>query len=76
MHTDQRSLKYLMEQRITTQSQQNWLAKLMGYDFEIVYEKGSTNRAVDALSRRDEGDMEGKELQAISRPFCKIFKRF
>ncbi|WVZ18576.1 hypothetical protein V8G54_005898 [Vigna mungo] len=69
VHTDQRSLKYLMEQRITTQSQQNWMAKLMGYDFEVVYKRGSTNRAANALSRKNEGELDGKELRAMSRLF-------
>jgi len=31
--TDQKSPRYLLEQRITTQNQQNWLAKLLGYEF-------------------------------------------
>jgi len=63
--TNQKSLKYLLEQRITTQNQQNWLAKLLGYKFEIVYKVGASNRVADALSRRDEDN----ELQGISRPF-------
>lgn len=33
--TDQKSLKHLLEQRISTPDQQNWLAKLMGYHFSI-----------------------------------------
>lgn len=37
--TDQKSLRHL-EQRITTQNQQNWLAKLLGYEFDIVYKVG------------------------------------
>lgn len=69
VHTNQQSLKYFLEQRIVTQNQQNWLAKLIGYDFEIVYKKGSTNRAVDALSRRGESGAEERELQMISRSF-------
>lgn len=47
-----------MEQRITTQSHQNWLAKLLGYEFDIVYKIG-------ALSRMDEE----KELQGLSKPY-------
>lgn len=48
--TDHYSLKFLMKQRIHTQTQQKWLTKLMGYNFEITYKKGSENIMVDALS--------------------------
>jgi hypothetical protein len=34
--TDQKSLKKLMQQRIATAEKQNWAAKLLGYDFDIV----------------------------------------
>ena len=37
---DQRSLRYFMEQRIGTPKQQNWVAKLLGYEYEIVYRPG------------------------------------
>ena len=53
VRTDQRSLKYLWEQRIMTEPQQKWLLKLMGYDFSIKYNKGKSNAAAYALSRRD-----------------------
>nr|GEW24460.1 retrotransposon-related protein [Tanacetum cinerariifolium] len=48
--TDQ-SLKFLLEQRITTIDQQNWVAKLLGYQFTICYKPGKENRVADALSR-------------------------
>ncbi|GJU12239.1 retrotransposable element Tf2 [Tanacetum coccineum] len=32
-----------------------WLPKLMGYDYEVVYKKGSENDAADALSRLGSG---------------------
>ena len=65
VYTDQRSLKYLLEQRVTTQDQQVWLSKLLGYDFEIIYKQGINNRVADALSRRE---VEG-ELNGMTRPF-------
>ncbi|GKC09615.1 retrotransposable element Tf2 [Tanacetum coccineum] len=45
------SLKYLLDQRITTPTEMKWLPKLMGYDYEVVYKKGSENGAANALSR-------------------------
>ena len=54
MRTDQRSLTHLWEQKITTTTQEKWLAKLMGYDFTIEYKKGKDNVIADKLSRREE----------------------
>ena len=34
--TDHYSLKYLLDQRITTPTQMKWLPKLMGFDYEVV----------------------------------------
>lgn len=41
----------MLEEKISTPSQQNWIAKLLGYDLTIVYKKGKESLAVDALSR-------------------------
>ncbi|GJY70835.1 retrotransposon-related protein [Tanacetum coccineum] len=49
--TDHFSLKYLLDQRVTTPFQAKWLPKLLSFDYEISYKKGSGNGAADALSR-------------------------
>ncbi|GJZ55902.1 reverse transcriptase [Tanacetum coccineum] len=49
--TDHFSLKYLLNQRLTTPFQVKWLPKLMGFDYEISYNKGSENVVTNALSR-------------------------
>ncbi|KAF7153068.1 hypothetical protein RHSIM_Rhsim01G0082100 [Rhododendron simsii] len=53
--TDHQSLKFLLEQRVTTPMQQKWLSKLMGFDYDIVYKTRKTNVVVDALPRMGEG---------------------
>ena len=49
--TDHKSLKYILEQRFTTDFQQKWLVKLMEYDFAIEYKQGQDNIAADTLLR-------------------------
>lgn len=51
IYTDQRSLRELMTQVIQTPEQQFYLAKLLGYSYDIIYKPGAQNRVVDALSR-------------------------
>ncbi|WVZ13310.1 hypothetical protein V8G54_017840 [Vigna mungo] len=50
-------------------STQSEITKLMGYDFDIVYKTGSSNRVANALSRKGEWGIEEVELRAISRPY-------
>ncbi|GJY55317.1 retrotransposon-related protein [Tanacetum coccineum] len=49
--TDHFSLKYFLDQRITTPFQSKWLPRLLGFDYEILYRKGKDNQSVDALSK-------------------------
>ena len=58
MFLDKKSLNQLLQQHITIGGQQNWLAKLLGYNFEIIYKPGKENRGAYALSRsRDEMEL-------------------
>jgi hypothetical protein len=61
--TDHQSLKYFIDQRISSLEQQKWVTKLFGYDYEIIYKKGKENVVVDALSRKYE---EEESLFSIS----------
>jgi len=53
VRTDHYNLKYILDQRWTTDFQQKWLVKLMEFDFTIEYRKGQDNVVADALSRMD-----------------------
>ena len=50
--TDQKSLKFLIDQRLLGEDQFKWTSKLMGFDLDILYKLGCENKAADALSRR------------------------
>ncbi|MCH87769.1 putative retroelement pol polyprotein, partial [Trifolium medium] len=58
--TDQKSIKHMLDQKLNTPFQQVWVAKLLGFDFDIQYKEGSSNVAADALSRKV-----GAELLAL-----------
>ena len=51
---DYRSLKHLMDQVIQTPEKQQYLSKLLCFNYTIVYKHGKENIVADALSRIDE----------------------
>lgn len=52
VRSDQQSLRFLLDQRVIEPEYQKWVSKLLGYEFEIVYKTGASNKAADALSRK------------------------
>ena len=49
--TDNKGLKYLLDQPNLNARQARWLAFLSEYDFEIQHIKGKENKVADALSK-------------------------
>ena len=70
VRTDHRSLRFILDQRLTTIPQHQWASKLIGFDFLVEYKPDALNVVADALSRRDEhlGD-----ALAISGPQFALF---
>lgn len=71
VRTDHYSLKYLLDQRLTTIPQHHWVSKLFGFDFQIEFKPGKMNIVADALSRRDEH----MSLSAISVPTFQLIDK-
>ena len=53
VRTDHWSLKYILDQCLTTIPQHTWVAKLFGYDLTVEYCAGKLNTMAGALSHRD-----------------------
>ena len=79
IRTDHYSLKFLLDQRLSTVPQHQWISKLFGFDFTVEYRPGRLNTVADALSRRDAdhdaavGDSEGAALCIRSGPTFGLF---
>jgi hypothetical protein len=76
VRTDHYSLKYLLDQRLSTIPQHQWVSKLFGYDFSVEYRSGKNNAAANALSRRLMSRlMSEPSLHALSGPWFDIFEK-
>ena len=67
---DHYALKFLLDQRLSTVPQHQWVSKLFGYDFTIEYRPGTLNIVADVLSQR-EGD--NLLLHAVTAPSFQLF---
>ncbi|KAL8087899.1 hypothetical protein AgCh_037877 [Apium graveolens] len=72
--TDQKSLKWLLRQKISTPFQQFWLSKLLGFDYEIQYKQGKENLAADALSRVTNAEVLCWAISAVSSNIDRVIQ--
>jgi hypothetical protein len=70
VRTDHYSLKFLLDQRLSTVPQHQSLSKLFGFDFTVEYRPRRLNSAADVLSRCDE---ETAALCALSGPSFDLY---
>ena len=54
IYTDHQSIRGMLKQTIQTPNQQQWLSKLLGFNFDLYYKLGKNNTPTDALSRSEE----------------------
>ena len=53
VRTDHYALKFMLDQRLSTVPQHQWVSKLFGFDFSVEYRPGKLNTVADALSRKE-----------------------
>jgi transposase InsO family protein len=70
VRTDHYALKFMLDQRLSTIPQHQWISKLFGFDFRVEFQPGRLNTVADALSRRDTEEL---GLAALSSPSFKLF---
>jgi hypothetical protein len=68
IRSDHYSLKYTLDQRLSTMPQHQWVSKLLGYDFSVEYKPGKLNTVADTLSRRDATEPSLMALSEITFP--------
>jgi hypothetical protein len=50
VRTDHFSLKYLLDQRLSTIPQHQWVSRLLSFHFKVEYKPGAVNIVTDMLS--------------------------
>lgn len=70
VRTDHYALKFLLDQRLSTVPQHQWVSKLFGFDFAVEYRPGRMNSMADALSRRLEDE---PRLLVLSTPTFNLY---
>jgi hypothetical protein len=70
VRTNHYSLKFILDQRLSTIPQHTWVSKLFGYNLAVEYRLRKLNRAADALSRRE---TELLSIHSISAPSFQLF---
>ena len=68
IRSDHYSLKYILDQHLSTIPQHQWVSKLLGYDFTVEYKPCKQNTVADALSRRDATEPSLMALSEITFP--------
>ncbi|XP_070005478.1 uncharacterized protein [Nicotiana sylvestris] len=66
IRTNRKAVKYLLKQKIHTNSQIQWIAKLLPFDFEILYKKGRENIVADSLSRVQRAELMSLLVSSVS----------
>nr|GEU35335.1 hypothetical protein [Tanacetum cinerariifolium] len=74
IRTDHFSLKYSLDKKITTHTQMKWLRKLIRFDYEVVYKKGSKNKTADALSKVQTSELFSMITTLVSTDIAKKIK--
>jgi hypothetical protein len=69
--TDHKSLLHLGDQKLTTGIQHKAFLKLLGFQYKIMYMKGTDNLAADALSRKQPADANFQEAENHVVSECK-----
>jgi hypothetical protein len=72
IRTDHFSLKFLLDQRLSTIPQHQWLSKLLGFNLRIEFKPGASNIVADALYRRDAED--SGEVLALTAPTFQLYE--